>query len=108
MRQLLNIEFNLRNELETLVEFIVNELKFIAQENYRNVVKISFLQQLYRFNEIKKYYDKKNNEIFAGRIIDVGKHGNLIIMDTNNVVRTFDFKDVTFVLQECNAEFASF
>jgi len=75
-------------------------------------LKASFLklQEDHAFDELKKDYDNtlfrlnkpstfkdKNNNLFAGYIYGTDRHGNLLVLLENKVIRSFGFKEITLM-----------
>lgn len=60
---------------------------------YRNELRATYLQQLYRYRETHTYL--ADNQPFTGMLVDLDATGRLGIM-TENAIRYFAFKEVAF------------
>lgn len=59
-----------------------------------NEIKDYYLHYMYRFGEWAWYQD---DELFLGKITDLGPTGNLIVLKQNKTTRSYAFKEIRFV-----------
>ncbi|MDN3690661.1 biotin--[acetyl-CoA-carboxylase] ligase [Cyclobacterium jeungdonense] len=78
------------------------EILLVSVEDYylklksgeQEIIQKEYLSQLYRFGTWASYED---DEVFTGKIVDVGIHGRLIITKQNGTIASYDLKQIRFI-----------
>lgn len=89
-----NNEYNLEEELNLLLASIYNKYELLKKNNFTEIDNL-YYKYLYRINELANYKDAFG--IFKGKIIGILPEGKLIIENSENKIRTYDFKEVEFI-----------
>jgi BirA family transcriptional regulator, biotin operon repressor / biotin---[acetyl-CoA-carboxylase] ligase len=87
-------QYDLSEILKNLLENIEKNYLKMRNNDYESL-KISYLNNLYRFQEW--HYFRRNGQQFLGQIIGIDETGKLAI-ETEGMVLYFDFKEVEFVV----------
>jgi BirA family biotin operon repressor/biotin-[acetyl-CoA-carboxylase] ligase len=94
MKSLLGKEFVLQEVLNNLLECVNNWIEYLKTNNF-NDLKKDYIDNLYRFGELKKF--SSNAGDFFGKIIDVEKTGELVILADDGRKLKFMFKEIQFL-----------
>ena len=87
--------YDLTKSLLELCHFIESRyLQLKAGKTY--LLKQDYLNSLYRFNELNSFLYK--NDKFKAKIIDISKEGKLVLEKISREIKSFDFKEVSFVI----------
>ncbi len=91
---LTNKTYNLEDELTKLLASIENRYLQVKNGNVQQLEQ-EYLNALYWINERHTFEDEK--EQFSGQIIGISEFGQLQIKDENKTIRTYNFKEVSFI-----------
>ncbi len=93
--KLTNLEYNIEDMLDTLKDIIEYRYKMLKEREYKTIDE-NYIDFLYRYGEKSSY--QSENEIFVGTITGVESTGELIILIDNGDYRSFNYKEVTFLI----------
>lgn len=94
LKLILHKEFALDQVLDQVLVSIEKYFLWLKERRF-NELKATYLQHLYRFNEVSKY-KRYDQIIFEGCIKDVDVSGNLIL-ETKEGLEKFGFKQISFI-----------
>ena len=100
MYQILGHETNLEDLLKRLMQAFRKYYSAIENGEYAAISEL-YHEGLYRSHGFHRYRDK--NGEFDGAIVEVEDSGNLILRDRDDVVRSYQFKEVECVLPTDNS-----
>lgn len=81
--------------LENIVELFLKYFSLLEQGN-RDQIHAEYLNNLFRKDEYHRYKDLHGE--FTAKINKVEHEGTLILKDTDNTLRRYSFKEVSFIL----------
>jgi len=84
-----------RKALAELVSCIYGRYQQLT-EGYRENIDNDYFNAIYRKNQLCKYYS--NGEEFYATIIGIQPTGELVLRTAEGAIRTFAFKEVTFII----------
>ncbi|GAB4464881.1 MAG: biotin--[acetyl-CoA-carboxylase] ligase [Thermoflexibacter sp.] len=94
LKNILQKDFSLSEVLEKILECL--EIRYLALKDKKfQLLKQSYLNQLYWYKEIRLYQDNAGSE-FMGEIVDIQDNGRLVVQAEGGV-HFFDFKEIIFV-----------
>ncbi len=93
---LTNLEYDIVDLLDTLTDIIEYRYKMLKEREYLTLDE-NYTGFLYKFGQKAQF--KTGNEIFTGTITGVESTGELIISDDKAVIRSFTYKEVTFLIE---------
>ena len=94
LKILTGTEYDRDECLKTLVSDLDKRYKLLLYGD-RSKISREYLTRLYRFNELHEY--KTADKVFTGRITEVENTGIISIMDEEDNILRFSFKEVDFV-----------
>lgn len=94
LKNLTNQQFD-REKILGEVLLAIDEYYSTLREGFYKELDQNFLNALYRFNE--SYLYRSGEELFKGKIVGVNEIGQLLILDENDRLRAFHFKEVEFI-----------
>ncbi|GAB4296702.1 MAG: biotin--[acetyl-CoA-carboxylase] ligase [Marinilabiliales bacterium] len=95
LKLILKNDIDLNESFENLCMHL--EKRYVQLQNKQfEIIDKDYLNNLFRFGKTSKFISK--NKEFSGKIIDVLKTGELIILDENNNKKQFDINDINFVI----------
>ncbi len=89
-----NENYNLEDELTKLLASIEKRYLQIQNGNPQQLEQ-DYLDALYWMNETHEFEDEDGD--FSGQIVGISEFGQLLIKDEENEVRTYNFKEVSFI-----------
>ena len=92
---LTNESYNLEDELTKLLASIEKRYLQVQNGNAQQLEQ-DYLNVLYWMNEMHKFEDEDGD--FTGNIVGVSEFGQLQIKDEDNEIRTYNFKEVSFLM----------
>lgn len=95
LKQIIGVELELKEVIGLLSSSIENRLEQLTPLSMESLDK-EYLCKLYRFNEFAPY--KYHNQWLEGKIFGIGEFGELLIKDKKNIIHSFGFKEVEFIL----------
>ncbi len=78
-----------RTSLFWYLELRYQQLK----DNFWTEIRLEYLQHLYRRGELSRFFEKENNQIFVGKIMDTTPDGRLRI-EIADEIRSFEVKEI--------------
>lgn len=81
--------------LKKLLESVEHRLKKLYHLDLK-MIKAQYEQKMLFRNQLKRYYT--DDEVFSGTIKGVNDAGQLLIADESNTIRTFNFKEVRYII----------
>ena len=94
MKIVKNLNYNIHEVLETLLNCLNLRLSQLKEKKFDDLNR-DYIANLYQFGEWCTY--KSNEKIFKGKIINVGKHGELVILSDKGEQHSYLFKEVSFL-----------
>jgi len=94
LHMLTNKDYDLEEELTKLLAAIENRYSQL-QNGEDSYLEKEYLKAMYWMNETHDFEDEDGD--FTGRIIGISEFGQLLIQNTNNEIRTYNFKEVSFI-----------
>lgn len=94
----LKIETQRHFELNQILEKLFQKLDYWYQTlrlNEMQVINNEYIKNLYRFNEFHSYQDE--NGIFLAKIIGISTEGKIKLIDNEDTLREYAFKEVQFL-----------
>lgn len=86
--------------LDEMLERVLSNLKAsflkLQEDHTFDELKKDYDNSLFRLNKPSTFKDKNNN-IFAGYIFGTDRHGNLLVLLENKVIKSFGFKEITLM-----------
>jgi BirA family biotin operon repressor/biotin-[acetyl-CoA-carboxylase] ligase len=86
--------YNLEDELTKLLTSIENRYQLVQNGGAKQLEK-DYLSSLYWMNKTHEFEDEDGD--FTGEIVGISEFGQLLIRDEDNEVRTYNFKEVSFI-----------
>lgn len=86
-----NIDILIKEYLCILKKWI----NFFNNQEYEKIHN-EYLNSIYRRNKKSQFID--NNGIFYGKIITVEPYGKLVIEHENNIIKKYEFKEVSYII----------
>ncbi len=93
LKILQQLDFDLRKELDQLLQHIENRYRLLLQDQLV-ILKKNYLEGLMWLNEARQF--KKNGTVFTGTIVNVDDYGRLLVQ-TDSGVEMFHFKEIEYV-----------
>ena len=93
-RQELGMEINLDELRDLLLDFLESRIARAEKGNFRMQRK-QYLSKLYRYREFAPY--RSGDEWFRARIIDIDRHGKLILETETGEISNYGFKEIEFI-----------
>lgn len=94
LAQIVNLTFNRKAVLDAIIE---NFIKYYDRILHGEDISYEYKQNLYRRNGWYKY-EEPNGDMFEAKIVDVLPSGHIVLMDKNEKIREYEFKEVKFVI----------
>lgn len=88
-------DYDLKDLLDEVARRFVSYLEF-AESGGADAIRQRYKQRLYRRSGYHLYNDANGN--FMAALVDVENSGRLLLVDTHNTVRRYEFKELKFVL----------
>jgi len=90
-----NKEYDLEIELDTLLNYIYKKYQLLKKIHFTEIDTL-YHKYLYKINKVTNFKDK--NGLFKGKIIGTMPEGKLIIKTSQIEIRTYNFKEVEFII----------
>lgn len=95
LRQITGMEYNISSELKKLCRFLSQRYEQLKNCQFYQI-ETDYLASMYRFNSFHLY--QCGSETFTAKITGVNPLGQLLLETKNGKIRTFNFKEVTFII----------
>lgn len=96
LRQLTGVTYDIGSLVEELLQAVAARYGDFMRNGDAGEVHEDYLRRLYRLGTVAVYVDAGGQ--FTGRIVDVRRHGRLVIEDSDGRTRDYAFKEVSFVI----------
>ena len=96
LKQLMNKTFDIESLLQYFLKSFQAEYEKSGSPLFREIIGKSYFKKLYLFKEWASY--KAGEEIFRGKITDIGPYGHLVLKLENDEECQFGFKEIELLI----------
>jgi BirA family biotin operon repressor/biotin-[acetyl-CoA-carboxylase] ligase len=94
LKLITNSDFDINDCLSELCQRLDKRYERLMSETYNEIID-DYNANLYRLNEWSRFSDSQG--VFTGRILSVGRSGIMTIETTDNKLREYVFKEVSYI-----------